>query len=242
MFKENKKSNQSKSRVSQTARSNTTRKDMSNMYKLTVNNELISERKMSINSSSSKMNQDQITEKRSKLQSSQQRKLEPSIFKVPSGVIEPPLPEEWGKSPRQVYKVDEYQIIQGEKEQYTERLKKSKVDYTFKYKHLNNKILNFDKVKELFKKKETMLSDNEISESEHESIRIASEKKKKKIKIKKAQIKRGYSKLQDELHLFTNEMGIPSPTNNEPQSATNRRSVSTPGFVPKAPSYLEKFK
>lgn len=178
MFKENKKSAQNKSRVSQTARSNTTRKEMSNMYKLTVNNEPVSERKMSV-TSSTKINQDQVTENKSKLQSNQKGKLEPSIFKVASGVAEPPLPDEWCKSPRQVYKVDEYKVQKGEQEQYTERLKKSKVDYTFKYKHLNNKILNFDKVKELFKKKETLLSDNEVSDSDNISDRIASEKKSK---------------------------------------------------------------
>ena len=123
MFKENKKSAQNKTRNSQTARSNSSRREMSTIYKLTINNEPISSRKMSI-STTSKMNLDQNTEKdKSKLLSNTTKKLEPSVVKIAVGVEEPPLPDEWWKTPQQVYKTDEYKVFEDERELHTERLK-----------------------------------------------------------------------------------------------------------------------
>ena len=91
----------------------------------------------------------------------------------------------------------------------------------------------------MFKKKETMRSENDGSESEQDSDKIISEKKKN---ARKSQIKRGYSKIQDQLQMLTNEMGIPPPKDMDTLSVTEKRATSVPGLKPKAFHGLEKIK
>lgn len=129
--------------------------------------------------------------------------------KILSPEPQPPTPLECLKTVRDARDYNEYEESQREREKLIQLKQESKEKYTIRKKHLNSKILNFEKVKDLFKKEELKKGEaNDMSSSQSDSnnhLDPEEEKRRKFKEDKQRNLKRQYSKLQENLGIFTQD-------------------------------------
>ena len=144
----------------------------------------------------------------------------------------PPVPIECLKTARDYKEYNEFEEEKRKKDEINQRIKNSKKDYTFKYKHLTRKVLNIDKAYH-FKNSKILIFYIQIFifliiyhllflNIEEEAKRISSdeednntsEERRRVVRSsKRVNIKRGFTKLQSKLNIFYNEIDIPLPGN-----------------------------